>query len=71
MENTNTDHTVRELRDERLAKEFDPVRCNPLRWDNLTNDQLDEWLNFRQLLLDIPEQDGFPENVVWPVKPEE
>jgi len=64
-----TPEEVRAQRDEKLTKEFDPVRCNPLRWNELTDDQLVEWLNFRQLLLDIPEQDGFPETVVWPTKP--
>jgi hypothetical protein len=27
------------------------------------------WLDYRQALRDIPEQDGFPENVTWPVAP--
>lgn len=25
---------------------------------------------YRQALRDIPEQEGFPDNVVWPIKPE-
>lgn len=28
-----------------------------------------EWLDYRQALRDIPQQEGFPVNVVWPVKP--
>ena len=28
------------------------------------------WAEYRQALRDIPEQEGFPENVVWPTKPE-
>jgi hypothetical protein len=28
-----------------------------------------EWDAYRQALRDIPEQEGFPENVVWPDKP--
>ncbi|MCM1512600.1 MAG: phage tail assembly chaperone [Oxalobacter formigenes] len=31
----------------------------------------DEWKTYRQALRDIPEQTGFPENVVWPEKPGE
>jgi hypothetical protein len=29
-----------------------------------------EWDAYRQALRDVPEQEGFPENVVWPIKPE-
>jgi hypothetical protein len=29
-----------------------------------------EWLNYRQALRDIPQQTGFPDNVVWPTAPE-
>lgn len=28
-----------------------------------------EWANYRQELRDIPEQQGYPVNVVWPVAP--
>jgi hypothetical protein len=28
------------------------------------------WAEYRQALRDIPQQSGFPENVVWPTKPE-
>jgi len=28
-----------------------------------------EWLDYRQALRDITNQDGFPENVVWPTEP--
>jgi hypothetical protein len=28
------------------------------------------WAAYRQALRDVPEQEGFPENVVWPTKPE-
>lgn len=27
------------------------------------------WLDYRQALRDIPDQDGFPLNVIWPTKP--
>ena len=30
----------------------------------------DEWKTYRQALRDIPGQEGFPENVMWPDKPE-
>lgn len=28
------------------------------------------WIDYCQALRDVPQQDGFPENVVWPQKPE-
>jgi len=28
------------------------------------------WAVYRQALRDVPQQDGFPENIDWPVKPE-
>lgn len=29
----------------------------------------DEWGAYRQSLRDIPQQPGFPENIIWPVPP--
>lgn len=28
------------------------------------------WINYRKALRDVPSQDGFPWNVIWPTKPE-
>lgn len=28
-----------------------------------------KWMTYRQALRDIPQQEGFPENVIWPEKP--
>ena len=36
----------------------------------LSEEQKDEIRQFRQLLRDIPQQSGFPENVVWPTVPD-
>jgi hypothetical protein len=30
----------------------------------------DAQTTYRQALRDIPDQEGFPENIVWPIKPE-
>ena len=30
-----------------------------------------EWATYRQALRDVPQQEGFPYNVTWPIKPEE
>lgn len=31
---------------------------------------LDEWLEFRQALRDLPEQDGWPKSIEWPKQPD-
>lgn len=36
----------------------------------LSEEQKNEIRQFRQLLRDIPQQPGFPENVVWPTVPD-
>ena len=35
----------------------------------LTAEQKQEWAEYRQALRDVPEQTGFPENVIWPSTP--
>ena len=64
-----TEEQVRSIRDSLLLLEFDPVRCNPLRWYALTDDQQTLWLDYRTALLNVPQQPGFPQNVTWPTKP--
>lgn len=36
----------------------------------LTQEQKDQWATYRQALRDLPSQNGFPWDVVWPAKPE-
>lgn len=37
--------------------------------NTLTEDQKNQWKNYRQKLRDITELDDFPENIIWPDKP--
>lgn len=30
----------------------------------------EEWFVYRQALRDVPSQEGFPHNIIWPTKPE-
>jgi hypothetical protein len=41
-------------------------------WTQVADAPIDQaaWAEYRQALRDVPEQEGFPENVVWPTKPE-
>lgn len=62
---------VRAERDFILATVVDPVALNPLRWADLTAEQQQTWADYRRILLDISQQNGFPENVAWPTPPNE
>jgi len=61
---------VRAERDHILETEVDPIVSNPLRWGSLSDEQQLAFTVYRQNLLDITEQSGFPHNVVWPTPPE-
>lgn len=30
----------------------------------------DKYTEYRQALRNVPQQDGFPDNIIWPIKPE-
>lgn len=53
-----------------LLAEVDAIAGNALRWADLTPDQQAEWAVYRQSLLNITDQEGFPQNIAWPIKPE-
>ena len=60
---------VRTERNRRLREEVDPMVMNSLRWGDLTDEQRQAWADYRRALLDVTEQEGFPETVVWPARP--
>ena len=53
-----------------LLKEMDELVSNPLRWASLSSEKQAEWSQYREDLLNVPQQSGFPLNVTWPVKPD-
>lgn len=61
---------VRYYRQYLLITTVDPIASNALRWSALTAEQQQAWADYRQALLDVPQQSGFPHNVTWPSKPE-
>ena len=61
---------VRSDRNARLSRDVDPIAGNALRWAALTAEQQQAWADYRQALLDVPSQSGFPHDIVWPNKPE-
>ena len=68
MENDTKAAQVRERRMYLLRTEVDAI--NPMRWETLTPEQQQSWRDYRQALLDVTTQAGFPWNVDWPVRPE-
>lgn len=61
---------IRLQRKRKLVVEVDKVASNALRWASLTEEQQAAMAEYRQALLDITDQPGFPLDVVWPEKPE-
>jgi len=53
-----------------LLLEVDAFVSSPLRWGSLDAATQNAWAAYRQALLDVPQQDGFPENIIWPTMPE-
>jgi hypothetical protein len=60
---------IRAERDFRLSSEVDVIAGNALRWAALTPEKQAEWAEYRQALLDVPQQSGFPHEVSWPTPP--
>jgi len=60
---------IRTFRNELLVREVDPVVTNPLRWAELSSTVQQQWTDYRTALLNVPQQSGFPNEVVWPTKP--
>jgi hypothetical protein len=59
------------IRDKRqgLFRRYVDIMSGP-RWDVMSEEQKQVYMNYRQALLDVTDQETFPESVVWPTKPE-
>lgn len=74
FENTNqwtvdleqTEKVIRQMRNT-VLESLDKI--NPVWYSTLTQQQQTELQQYRQALLDVPQQAGFPESVAWPEKP--
>jgi hypothetical protein len=66
-----TEEIAQKVRGQRdaLLQELDSIVGNPLRWASFSTDQQTELANYRQALLDVPQQAGFPNTINWPTKP--
>ncbi len=61
---------ARGTRQEILKSFVDPYITNNLRWQSMTDAQRQIITDYRQQLLDISEQSGWPQNVEWPTPPD-
>jgi hypothetical protein len=59
---------IRQSRDSVLRLFVDNI--NPIRWDEFNDSEKLAWKEYRQALLDVPQQEGFPWNIIWPTQPE-
>lgn len=71
LSNEEMEEIVRAERDRLLRVNVDPVVSNPLRWDALTTEQQEALKLYRNDLLDVTAQAGFPEpdQIIWPTFP--
>ena len=65
----NPSERVRHNRDIKLST-LDDIVKNPLRYEVLTDEQKTKLATYRQALLDVPQQDGFPSRIDWPHLPD-
>lgn len=66
LNTTKSQQAARAMRNELLAQ---VDRVNPVWYASLTTIQQQQLQAYRQGLLDITDQAGFPDSVIWPIKP--
>lgn len=60
---------ARSMRDAKL-KELDNLVMNPLRWAEFSQIEKELLSQYRNSLLDLTKQDGFPFDAEWPILPD-
>ena len=60
--------TQRAKRDE-LLEQLDKIVSNPLRYNSFDKTIQTKLATYRNLLLNVPQQDGFPLSIMWPTNP--
>ena len=58
---------TRNYRNQLLNQTVDQV--NPIWYASLTTEQQQELATYRQALLNVPQQTGWPTTITWPTKP--
>jgi|LakMenE18May11ns_1017448.scaffolds.fasta_scaffold9958650_5 hypothetical protein len=65
--NTELSQILSRITRNKMLEDID--RINPIWYASLNTDQQQQLIEYRQALLAVPQQSGFPETVTWPVKP--
>jgi len=60
---------IKKRQDRNLVLNQTVDRVNPVWYASLTTEQQAELSAYRQALLDVPNQSGFPDSIIWPPKP--
>lgn len=60
-------NSLRQKRDRHLKVIVDSI--NYMRWSSMSQEEQTAWSAYRQALLDIPQQPGFPHDITWPQPP--
>lgn len=63
---SRSEQSSRQLRNFYLQ---DIDKINPVWYNSLTSEQQQQLVSYRQALLAVPQQSGFPVTVNWPAKP--
>lgn len=61
--------SVRKQRDTLLNSSVDTI--NAIRYNAMKEKDKKAWEEYRQALLNVPQQEGFPNNIIWPTPPTE
>ena len=65
----NVQATAELIRSQRSSLLYAIDRINPVWYNSLSAEQQTQLAQYRQLLLDVPQQAGFPTQIEWPTKP--
>jgi len=65
----DAEKTARELRASRDRALESVDRVNPMWWASLSPERQTQLQAYRQALLDLPQQPGWPMQVIWPERP--
>lgn len=60
---------LRYERDRKLTNEVDPIISNSVRFNSMSEEKQQVYLNYRQALLDLPQNTVDPREPVWPTPP--
>lgn len=58
--------SIRFKRDALLHSVVDPIVSNHMRWNDLSAEDQEKIRVYRRALLDVPQQEGYPDSVIWP-----